>query len=215
MAKTCAATLAWATQRASAAVSPGAGTLCLASSPKHRHIVNIANSPASPLRLRPSEATTRVRSSAIRELFALLSREEVISLAGGFPPAVAIDVDALKSAMARTMSQTMPAALLYGSVQGYEPLREMIASRCRGFGTRIDASGIVITSGSQQGIDLIARTMVDPGDAVAVEARRTSAQSRRSRPAARTWSRFRPIAMVFMSMPSKPSSSSTGRSCCT
>jgi len=80
--------------------------------PKHRHIVNIANSPASPLRLRPSEATTRVRSSAIRELFALLSRQEVISLAGGFPPAAAIDVDALKSAMARTMSRTMPAALL-------------------------------------------------------------------------------------------------------
>lgn len=132
--------------------------------------MNIANSPASPLRLRPSEATTRVQSSAIRELFALLSRQEVISLAGGFPCAAAIDVDALKSAMARTMSQTMPAALLYGSVQGYEPLREVIAGRCRGFGMRLDASGIVITSGSQQGIDLIARTMVDPGDAVAVEA---------------------------------------------
>src|ERR1700756_62951 len=123
-AKTCAAMLAGAIELASAAFLPGSRTLCWAPFPRLRHIVSIVTSPSRSLRLRPSKATARVQSSAIRELFALLSRDDVISLAGGFPPAGAIDVDALKSAMARTMSQTLPAALLYGSVQGYEPLRE-------------------------------------------------------------------------------------------
>ncbi|WP_321883907.1 aminotransferase-like domain-containing protein [Burkholderia cepacia] len=79
-------------------------------------------------------------------------------------------MEGLKNAMSRTISQTMSAALLSGSVQGYDPLRELIAARCRGLNTRVDASRILITSGSQQGIDLVARTMVDPGDVVAVEA---------------------------------------------
>ena len=126
--------------------------------------------PVIPNRLRPSQMTGRVQSSAIRELFALLSQPGVISLAGGFPSTAAIDVNGIRNAMARAMSQSMPESLLYGSVQGYEPLRELIVDRCRGFGTNLDASGILITSGSQQGIDLVARTMIDPGDVVVVEA---------------------------------------------
>jgi DNA-binding transcriptional MocR family regulator len=121
-------------------------------------------------RPRPSAATARVQSSALRDLFALLSRPEVISLAGGFPSAAAIDVEGLQAAAARAMRVSAPEALLYGDVRGYEPLRELIAERCNGLGTHVEATDILITSGSQHGIDLVARTMINPGDTVAVEA---------------------------------------------
>ncbi|MGF6986276.1 2-aminoadipate transaminase [Paraburkholderia atlantica] len=130
----------------------------------------MAKARPSPNRLRLSAATSRVQSSAIRDLFGLLSRPEVISLAGGFPCVDAIDVDGLRDAAARAMRKSAAQALLYGSVQGHQPLRELIAERCRGYGTRLEAPDLLITSGSQQGIDLVARTMIDPGDTVAVEA---------------------------------------------
>ena len=120
--------------------------------------------------LQLSSATSRLRASPIRELFALLGRSDVISLAGGFPPIDALDTAGLRDAITRTARHALDESLLYGATQGYAPLRALIADRSRAQGAPLDASDIQIVSGSQQGIELIARTLVDAGDTVMVEA---------------------------------------------
>lgn len=119
---------------------------------------------------RYASATRRVQSSAIRELFSLLSRPDVISLAGGFPSAAALDLNGLRGATERALISSLATALQYGNSEGYEPLRELIAQRAKTKGMKLDASDLLITTGSQQAIDLITRVLVDPGNRVAVEA---------------------------------------------
>jgi 2-aminoadipate transaminase len=115
-------------------------------------------------------ATRRVKSSAIRELFALLARPDVISLAGGFPSKAALDLDGLRDATKRAMAESRAEAFQYGSSEGYSPLREIIAQRERERGIKLNAAQVIVTTGSQQAIDLVTRVLVDPGDLVAVEA---------------------------------------------
>lgn len=117
-----------------------------------------------------SSATSRLRASPIRELFAVLGRGDVISLAGGFPPIEALDTAGLRDAMTRTARHALDESVLYGATQGYAPLRALIADRSRAQGAPLDASDIQIVSGSQQGIELVARTLLDAGDTVMVEA---------------------------------------------
>lgn len=121
-----------------------------------------------PLQL--SAATGRLRASPIRQLFALMDRADVISLAGGFPPVEAIDTSGLRAAIACAARHSLPESLLYGPTQGYAPLRELIADRVRVHGGRLGTDEVLMTSGSQQAIDLVARTTVDVGDTVLVEA---------------------------------------------
>jgi 2-aminoadipate transaminase len=117
-----------------------------------------------------ASATHRVQPSTIRELFSLLSRPDVISLAGGFPSAAALDLNGLRGATERALISSLATAFQYGNSEGYEPLRELIAQRAKTKGMKLDASDLLITTGSQQAIDLIARVLVDPGERVAVEA---------------------------------------------
>jgi 2-aminoadipate transaminase len=118
---------------------------------------------------RYSNATRRVQPSAIRELFALLARPDVISLAGGFPSAAALDLDGLREATKRATARSPALAFQYGNSEGYLPLRELIVQRARETGLRLDAAQTVITTGSQQALDLVSRVLVDPGDRVLVE----------------------------------------------
>jgi DNA-binding transcriptional MocR family regulator len=115
-------------------------------------------------------ATRRVKPSAIRELFALLEKPDVISLAGGFPSQAALDLDGLRDATKRAMARSPATAFQYGSSEGYMPLRELIAQRAVERGVKLNAQDMVVTTGSQQAIDLATRVLVDPGDRVAVEA---------------------------------------------
>jgi 2-aminoadipate transaminase len=117
-----------------------------------------------------ASATRRVQPSAIRELFSLLSRPDVISLAGGFPSAAALDLNGLRGATERALISSLATSFQYGNSEGYEPLRELIAQRAKAKGMKLNASDLLITTGSQQAIDLITRVLVDPGDRVAVEA---------------------------------------------
>lgn len=116
-----------------------------------------------------ANAVNRVQPSAIRELFSLLSRPDVISLAGGFPSAAALDLNGVRGATERALISSLATSFQYGNSEGYEPLRELIAQRARTKGMKLDASDLLITTGSQQAIDLITRVLVDPGDRVAVE----------------------------------------------
>jgi len=117
-----------------------------------------------------ASATRRVQPSAIRESFALLSRPEIVSFAGGFPSAAALDLDGLREATKRAVGEAPAQAFQYGNSEGYLPLRELIAQRAKERGIKLEAQGLIITTGSQQAIDLITRVLVDPGDRVAIEA---------------------------------------------
>jgi 2-aminoadipate transaminase len=101
-------------------------------------------------------------SSVIRDLLRLVDRPDMLSLAGGLPAAEFLPVERLAEAMERVVS---PRALQYGPTEGMLELREVVAAR---LGARADE--LVVCTGSQQGLDLVARTLVDPGDVVVIEA---------------------------------------------
>jgi 2-aminoadipate transaminase len=111
-----------------------------------------------------------VETSAIREIFKLLGKPGIISLAGGFPDANLFDVEGIREASVKALADNPGAILQYGATEGYEPLREQIAHYMAGKGDKVEPKGLITTTGSQQALDLIGKTMISPGDKVIVEA---------------------------------------------
>lgn len=106
--------------------------------------------------------------SAIRALAKRLAAEPgLVSFAGGMPSPRTFPVEAFSAAFERVMASAGPAALQYGPTDGFGPLREWIAASMPG--CRIDPGQVLITAGSQQGLDLLGKVLLDEGDAVAVE----------------------------------------------
>jgi DNA-binding transcriptional MocR family regulator len=110
-----------------------------------------------------------VETSAIRELFKLLGKPGIISFAGGFPDSAMFDVEGLKEASNKALTEEPGGALQYGATEGYEPLRSQLASFMKTKGVDVDPSGLIVTTGSQQALDLLGKTMISPGDKVIVE----------------------------------------------
>ena len=111
-----------------------------------------------------------VETSAIRELFKLLGKPGIISFAGGFPDSAMFDVDGIRIAANAALTQEPGAALQYGATEGYGPLREQIVELMQKKGVHDLASDqLIVTTGSQQALDLIGKTLVSPGDKVIVE----------------------------------------------
>ncbi|MBL0428432.1 aminotransferase-like domain-containing protein [Ramlibacter alkalitolerans] len=111
-----------------------------------------------------------VETSAIRELFKLLGKPGIISFAGGFPDSAMFDVEGLREASQKALSEEPGGALQYGATEGYEPLRAQLAAFERSKGVAdIEPQQLIVTTGSQQALDLIGKTMVGPGDKVIVE----------------------------------------------
>lgn len=108
------------------------------------------------------------QGSPIRELFPYLSRPGMISLAGGYPSPSLFDQEGLAVAAAQAMT-TGATALQYGATEGSPALREQLAAQCQARGIRCAAGDVLVTTGSQQGFDLLLRVLVQPGDAVCVE----------------------------------------------
>jgi DNA-binding transcriptional MocR family regulator len=108
-------------------------------------------------------------ASEIRALFAVASRPEVVSLAGGMPYVTALDLDAVAETVARLLRERGATALQYGSGQGDERLREQILEVMAPVGIHAHPDDIVVTTGSQMALDLVVRTFCDPGDVVMVE----------------------------------------------
>jgi len=108
--------------------------------------------------------------SAVREILKVAERPEVISFAGGLPAPELFPVEEISRAVQEVLASQGGPALQYGVTEGYVPLREWIAARLRARGTASSSEQVLITTGSQQGIDLVAKLFLDPGDAVAVEA---------------------------------------------
>jgi 2-aminoadipate transaminase len=111
-----------------------------------------------------------VETSAIREIFKLLGRPGIISLAGGFPDANLFDVEGIREASVKALADNPGAVLQYGATEGHNPLREEIARYMAGKGAKVEPTGLITTTGSQQALDLIGKTMISPGDKVIVEA---------------------------------------------
>ncbi len=117
-----------------------------------------------------ADRLNNVETSAIRELFKLLGKPGIISFAGGFPDSAMFDVDGIREAANKALSEEPGAALQYGATEGYNPLREQLAAFMGSKGVQINADGLIVTTGSQQALDLIGKTLVDPGAKVIVEA---------------------------------------------
>ncbi|MFB9251193.1 PLP-dependent aminotransferase family protein [Sphaerisporangium melleum] len=108
-------------------------------------------------------------ASEIRALFAVASRPEVVSLAGGMPYVTALPLDAVGEIVADLVAHRGTVALQYGSAQGDLHLREHICEVMREEGIDAGPDDVVVTVGSQQALDLITRVFIDPGDVVLAE----------------------------------------------
>ena len=113
--------------------------------------------------------TAGMTASEIRALFAVASRPEVVSLAGGMPNLAALPMDALAGEVADLVAREGHVALQYGSAQGRPELREQICEVMALEGIRADPDDVVVTVGSQMALDLVTRIYCDPGDVVLAE----------------------------------------------
>ena len=118
-----------------------------------------------------ADRLNNVETSAIRELFKLLGKPGIISFAGGFPDSAMFDVEGIKEAVNRALSEEPGGALQYGATEGYNPLREQLATFMANKGVKhLSPEGLIVTTGSQQALDLLGKTLISPGDKVIVEA---------------------------------------------
>jgi len=111
----------------------------------------------------------RMNPSIIREILKVTEKPGVLSMAGGLPSADTFPVDAIKAACDRVLSQSPREALQYAASEGYAPLREWVAARVASLGMNVKPDQVLITSGSQQGLDLVGKILCDAGAPVAVE----------------------------------------------
>jgi 2-aminoadipate transaminase len=116
-----------------------------------------------------AERTAGLAASEVRALFAVASRPEVVSLAGGMPFVSALPRDLITGAMDRVMHNEGPAALQYGSGQGAAALREHILEVMALEGIRGSVDDVVVTTGSQHALELVSKIFLDPGDVVLAE----------------------------------------------
>lgn len=120
-----------------------------------------------PIRL--ARRMSRMPPSAVREILKVAEQPDVLSFAGGLPAPELFPVEAISAAYQKVLEREGRAALQYSTTEGFGPLCEWIAARLRNKGMRVSSDQILITNGSQQGIDIVARVLLDPGDVVAVE----------------------------------------------
>src|SRR5690349_24915290 len=104
-----------------------------------------------------------MRASDIREILKVTAQPEVISLAGGLPAPELFPVDEYRRAFEWVLETNGAQALQYGPSEGYRPLRDLLAKRLSGFGIRGTGDDVLITNGSQQALDRIAKILLDPG----------------------------------------------------
>ena len=118
-----------------------------------------------------AQRLNNVETSAIRELFKLLGKPGIISFAGGFPDSAMFDVEGIRLASQQVLANEPGPALQYGATEGYPALREQLSQFMAGKGVSgLSPDGLIVTTGSQQALDLIGKTMLDPQDTVIVEA---------------------------------------------
>ena len=113
--------------------------------------------------------SARLNPSIIREILKVTEQPGVLSMAGGLPSADTFPVQAIREACERVLTQAPREALQYAASEGFAPLREWVAQHLGTRGMAVDPGQVLITTGSQQGLDLVGKVMVDAGAPVAVE----------------------------------------------
>jgi len=116
-----------------------------------------------------SERTRHINSSAIRELLKLTEEPDIISFAGGLPAPELFPIEEMKEVSHIVLTEMGEKALQYSATEGYKPLRKQIAQRMAKQGVEKDFSQVLITSGSQQGLDFTGKIFINPGDFVVCE----------------------------------------------
>ena len=129
------------------------------------------NSPKNPPNVEQifSERARAIQSSAIREILKVTERPDVISFAGGLPSAATFPVAEMQAAFGRVFSASGREALQYSTTEGYKPLREWVARHVSTPEAPVSPDEVLMVSGSQQGLDLLAKALINPGDKVLVE----------------------------------------------
>jgi 2-aminoadipate transaminase len=117
-----------------------------------------------------AERTRVMRSSAMRDLMEITARPEVISLAGGLPDTSTFPPESFAAQMTRIAQESSAQALQYGPTEGFGETKECIREVMRAEGMEPDLDDILVTTGGQQAIDLVAKALIDPGDVVIAEA---------------------------------------------
>jgi len=123
----------------------------------------------NPIAWRFSERAGQLQSSFIREILKITQRPEIISFAGGLPSPATFPVERMKAAFDKVLSDSGKVALQYGPTDGYLPLREWIANSLSTPGCTILPEQVLMTSGSQQALDLLGKVLIDEGSRVLVE----------------------------------------------
>ena len=116
-----------------------------------------------------SDRVRNIKASEIREILKLTQRPEIISFAGGLPAPELFPIEALKVVSVKVLDEMGKEALQYSTTEGYDPLREKIAVRLDRVGIKATKDDILITSGSQQGLDFSGKVFINPGDFVLCE----------------------------------------------
>jgi len=119
---------------------------------------------------RYAQRTKGMQSSAIRDLLKVASQPDVISLAGGMPAPELFPLKEVEEACIRVLRNRGSDALQYSTTEGYSPLRELIVEKMSRYGILATLDNVLITSGSQQALDLVGKVLLDPGDVIIVEA---------------------------------------------
>ncbi len=117
-----------------------------------------------------AERTGMMRSSAMRDLMAITARPEVISLAGGLPDTSTFPPQSFAAQMTRIAQESAAEALQYGPTEGFEETKDCILEVMGGEGMLPDPDDVIVTTGGQQAIDLVCKTVIDPGDVIVCEA---------------------------------------------
>ncbi|HEX7734660.1 MAG TPA: PLP-dependent aminotransferase family protein [Ktedonobacteraceae bacterium] len=118
---------------------------------------------------RYAQRVQRIQGSAIRELLKVTEMPGTISLAGGLPAGEIFPLEQISEVTQRILAKQGRQALQYGTTEGYTPLRELLAERLTQEGVKVSRENILITSGSQQGLDLLGKLLVNPGEPMLVE----------------------------------------------
>ena len=122
------------------------------------------------LNFRLARRAQRMSPSIIREILKVAERPGIISMAGGLPSPETFPIEVMRAATDRVLRHTPREALQYSASEGFGPLREWVADYVRVQGLKVEASQILITTGSQQGLDLVGKVLIDAASPVAIEA---------------------------------------------
>ena len=117
-----------------------------------------------------AQRTQRITASLIRELLKLTERPDIISFAGGLPAPEVFPVEEVREATDRVLRDHGSTALQYTTTEGYRPLRELLVRHMGRYGVEVKPENVLVTSGSQQALDLIGKLLINPGDRVLTEA---------------------------------------------